>query len=212
MTPKQQYYEKAAGTIIKALNKRRMEGFYCPTAEEAAELAMSFAKPGMTVSNGGSVTLQECGIMDMLRSRKDITYLDRTTGATMEEVTDILRRALLCDCYFMSTNAITMDGELVNIDGSGNRMAALIFGPKEVIIVAGMNKVTADVHSAYKRVKNIASPPNCVRLNKNTPCALTGQCGNCLGDDCICSQTVITRRSGIPGRIKVILVGEELGY
>ena len=212
MTPKQQYYEKAADTIIKGLKKRRMKGFYCPTAEEAAELAMSFAKPGMTVSNGGSVTLQECGIMDMLRSRKDITYLDRTTGATMEEVTDILRQALLSDCYFMSTNAITMDGELVNIDGSGNRMAALIFGPKEVIIVAGMNKVTADVHSAYKRVKNIASPPNCVRLNKNTPCALTGQCGNCLGDDCICSQTVVTRRSGIPGRIKVILVGEELGY
>lgn len=112
----------------------------------------------------------------------------------------------------MSTNAITMDGELVNIDGSGNRVAALIFGPEEVIIVAGMNKVTADVPGAYKRVKNIASPPNCVRLNKNTPCAMTGQCGSCLGDDCICSQTVITRRSGIPGRIKVILVGEELGY
>lgn len=212
MTPKQQYYENAANTIIKNLKKRRMDGYYCPTAEEAARLAMSFAKPGMTVSNGGSVTLQECGMIDMLRSRKDITYLDRNNGTTPEEVTAILRQALLSDCYFMSTNAITMDGELVNIDGSGNRVAALIFGPKEVIIVAGMNKVTADVHSAYKRVKNIASPPNCVRLNKNTPCAMNGECGNCLGDDCICSQTVITRRSGIPGRIKVILVGEELGY
>ncbi|MCC8029124.1 MAG: lactate utilization protein [Lachnospiraceae bacterium] len=212
MTPKQQYYEHAANTIIKNLKRRRMDGYYCPTAAEAAELAMSFIKPGMTVSNGGSVTLQECGITDTLRDREDITYLDRTNGTTPEEVTGILRQALLSDCYFMSTNAITMDGELVNVDGSGNRVAALIFGPREVIIVAGMNKVTADIPSARRRVRGIASSPNCVRLGKNTPCAATGQCGDCLGDDCICSQTVITRRSGIPGRIKVILAGEELGY
>lgn len=212
MGPKEIYYEKAAATIIKNLQKRRMEGYYCPTAKEAAGLAMSFVKPGMSASNGGSMTLQECGIMDMLRSREDITFLDRDNGKTPEEVQDILHQALSCDCYFMSTNAITLEGELVNIDGSGNRVAALIYGPKEVIIVAGMNKVTSDIPSAYKRIKDIASPPNCVRLNKNTPCSLTGKCGDCLGDDSICSQTVITRRSGIVGRIKVILVGEELGY
>jgi len=212
MTPKEQYYENIAGTIIKNLEKRRMNGYYCPTAKEAADLAMSLIQPGATVGTGGSMTLEECGIMSQLRSREDITFLDRAAGQTPEEVTNILHRMLLSDSFLMSTNAITIDGELVNIDGSGNRVAALIYGPKDVIIVAGRNKVCPDLHSAYRRVKDIASPPNCLRLNKNTPCAKTGRCGDCLGDDSICSQTVVTRRSGIVGRIKVILVGEELGY
>ena len=112
----------------------------------------------------------------------------------------------------MSTNAITTDGQLVNIDGTGNRVAALIWGPKQVIVLAGMNKVCPTLEDAYRRVKNIASPPNCIRLNRKTPCAATGICGDCLSPDCICSQTVLTRRSGIPGRIKVILIGEQLGY
>lgn len=212
MDPKKAYYEVVSKTIIKNLEKRRMEGYYCETSADALKLALSFVKPGMKVSNGGSMTLNECGLMDALRKKSDITFLDRATGKTPEEVQDILHQALLSDCYFMSTNAITLDGELVNIDGSGNRVAALIYGPKEVIIIAGINKIVSDVTSGYQRVKDIASPPNCLRLNKNTPCSLTGKCGNCLGDDCICSQTVITRRSGIKGRIKVILVGEELGY
>ncbi len=212
MTPKEQYYENTAKTVIQNLEKRRMAGCYCPTAGEAAKLAMSLIAPGASVGTGGSMTLEECGIMSLLRAREDITFLDRATAKTPEEATEMLHQMLLCDSYLMSTNAITMDGELVNIDGSGNRVAALIYGPKEVIVVAGMNKVCPDLHSAYRRVKDITSPPNCVRLNKNTPCARTGRCGDCLGDDSICSQTVITRRSGIRERIKVILVGEELGY
>jgi hypothetical protein len=112
----------------------------------------------------------------------------------------------------MSSNAITLDGQLVNIDGSGNRVACLITGPKNVIIIAGMNKVTTDVDNAIERVRNMATPPNTVRLGKKTPCSETGKCANCLVDDCICNQIVITRRSGTQGRIKVILVGEELGF
>lgn len=212
MTPKQQYYENTAGTIIKNMKKRRMEGYYCPTAAEAADLAMSLIQSGSTVGTGGSMTLEECGIMERLRAREDITFLDRAAGKTPEEVTNLLHQMLLGDVLLMSTNAITLDGELVNIDGSGNRLAALCYGPEKVIVVAGINKVAPDIPSAYRRVKDIAAPPNCVRLEKNTPCSHTGRCGECLGDDCICSQIVITRRSHAAGRICVILVGEELGY
>ena len=112
----------------------------------------------------------------------------------------------------MSTNAITLEGELINIDGRGNRLAFLCFGPQNVLILAGMNKVVTDIDSGFKRVRNIASPPNTVRLNKKTPCAITGKCENCYSPDCICSQFVVTRRSSTPNRIKVILIGEELGY
>ena len=121
-------------------------------------------------------------------------------------------KVAVCDYYFMSTNAITTDGLLVNIDGTGNRVASLIHGPKNVIIITGMNKVCPDLDSAYKRVKLSAAPPNTVRLDKKTPCAVTGKCADCLSPDCICTHTVITRRSNIPGRIKILLVGEELGY
>ena len=112
----------------------------------------------------------------------------------------------------MSTNAITLDGELINIDGNGNRVAALIYGPDQVIIVAGLNKVTANVEDGIRRVRNCATPPNCIRLNKKTPCATTGRCADCLSPEGICNQIVITRRSGNPDRIKVILIGESLGY
>ena len=212
MDPKNTYYERAAATIIKNLEKRRMKGYYCPTGKEAAKFAMSFVKPGMSVSNGGSMTLDEIGFLDMLRKRDDIHFLDRAEGKTPEEQQEIMHRALLCDCYFLSTNAITMDGELVNIDGTGNRMAAFIYGPKEVIVVAGMNKVVSDIPSAYARIKDISTPQNCIRLGKKSPCAVNGRCGDCMGDESICSQLVVTRRTGPAGRIQVILVGEELGY
>ena len=116
------------------------------------------------------------------------------------------------DFFLMSTNAITLDGELINIDSRGNRVAFLCYGPENVLIVAGMNKLVTDVESGIKRVRDMAAPPNTVRLDKKTPCSVTGRCGNCLSPDCICSQIVVTRFSNIPKRIKVILVGEELGY
>lgn len=112
----------------------------------------------------------------------------------------------------MSINAITLEGELINIDGRGNRVAFLCYGPQNVLILTGMNKVVPDVESGIKRARDIAAPPNAVRLNKKTPCAITGKCADCYSPDCMCGQFVVTRRSGIPNRIKVILIGEELGY
>lgn len=212
MSPKETYYEATAATIIKHLKERQMEGYYCKTAKEAVTLAASLLPPNATAAFGGSMTLEETGMLAFLRAKEDLTLFDRSTAKNPEEVQEIYARAFTADAYFMSTNAVTTDGRLVNIDGTGNRVAALIWGPKQVIVLAGMNKVCPTLEDACRRVKNIASPPNCIRLNRKTPCAATGVCGDCLSPDCICSQTVITRRSQIPGRIKVILIGEQYGY
>jgi len=211
MNPKKENYRNLAKTVLKGMEKRHMEGYYCDTVEEAKELALSLVPSDATVSFGGSVTLNETGVLEGLRNRNDITLLDRDNANGPEEIKKIMHDALSCDYYFMSSNAITHDGELVNIDGNGNRVAALIYGPENVIIVAGMNKITKNVEEGISRTRNVAAPPNCVRLNKNTPCAVNGVCGNCLTDT-ICDQIVITRASRIPKRIKVILVGEELGF
>ena len=212
MNPKQTYYKIQAETIIKNLEKRQMSGYYCAEKEEAVKTAMSLTKPGTTVSFGGSMTLIESGAMDALKNRNDIHLIDRSLAKSPEEIKQAYRDSFCADTYFMSSNAITADGQLVNIDGNGNRVAALIYGPDQVVILAGMNKIVSTVEGGVRRVRNFATPPNCIRLSKQTPCAATGVCGDCFSNDCICNQIVITRRSGTPGRIKVILIGEELGY
>ena len=212
MFHKQTYYEALAKTIIKNLAKRRMEGYYCATAAEAKEKILSMIDSGTEVAFGGAMTLNESGILSALRERTDITLLNRDAAKTPEEAGKIYRQAFSADTYLTSTNAITMDGELINIDGRGNRVAALIFGPGQVIVVAGMNKVATDEAAGLARVRNVAAPANCIRLGKTTPCTVTGRCGDCFGDTSICSQIVVTRRSSELNRIKVILVGEELGY
>ncbi|MBQ4564289.1 MAG: lactate utilization protein [Lachnospiraceae bacterium] len=212
MDPKHTYYEHRAETVIKNLKKRNMEGFYCATAAEACEKAMSLIRSGESVSFGGSMTIEECGILDALRRRDDIVLYDRATAKNAEELGAIFRQAFSADTYLMSTNALTLDGELINIDGNGNRVAALMFGPKQVIIVAGMNKIVSTQEEGIRRARNMAAPPNCVRLAKNTPCATTGRCHDCCGPETICNHTVVTRHCRDNGRINVILVGEELGY
>ncbi|MCI8300393.1 MAG: lactate utilization protein [Lachnospiraceae bacterium] len=212
MTPVKTYYEKLAATAMKNLQLRQIEAHYCPTAKDAAELALSMVASGSTVSFGGSVTLTESGMIKALQSREDLTLLDRSKARSEEEVAEIYHKSLNADYYFMSSNAISVTGELVNTDGTGNRLAALIYGPSNVIILAGMNKVTPSVEAALTRVKNTASPINAIRLRRNTPCAASGVCSDCQSPECICAQTVITRRSNQANRIKVILIGEELGY
>ncbi len=202
------HYEKLAATVISGLNKRQMDGYYLKTAKEAVELALTFLPDHPTVGFGGSMTLVQTGLLDALKADPSVKLLDRETAQTAAEKEEIYRRHLLADTYFMSSNAITTDGELINIDGFGNRVAALIFGPKEVVILAGMNTVEEGVN----RVRNTATPPNCMRLNKQTPCASTGICSCCLSAGCICNQIVVTRRSGQKGRIKVLLIGEHLGF
>lgn len=208
----EQHHELVAKQVIQNLAKRHMQGFYCKTAEEAVELASSLMKEGSSVSWGGTMTMKEIGLLDAIKSRKDLQVLDRSTANTQEEIDAMYRQVFSADNFIMSTNAITLEGELLNIDGTGNRVAALIFGPKQVIVIAGMNKVCKDLDEAMTRVRNIASPPNCIRLDKTTPCAVTGVCGDCLGDDCICNQIVTTRNSRDPERIKVILVEGSWGY
>ncbi|MGN0334450.1 MAG: lactate utilization protein, partial [Lachnospiraceae bacterium] len=171
----------------------------------------SLMPEGSSITWGGSETLRECGLMDAIHE-KNYELIDRAAARTPEESRAIYGKMVCADFFLMSSNAVTIDGELVNIDGHANRVACLCCGPQNVIVIAGMNKVTPDVESAVKRIRNFAAPPNTVRLNKNTPCAKTGRCADCYSPDCICSQIVITRRSSIPNRIKVILVGEELGY
>ena len=210
-TPKQQYYENLADTLIEKFNKRGIEGYYCENKEEALLTAKRFLTPGCSVSWGGSMTLEEIGLIEYLKN-SDYTVFDRTTATTQAEKDALYAEVSHCDYYFMSSNAITLDGQLVNIDGLGNRVASLIHGPKNVVIVAGMNKVVKDVDTAIDRVHNEAAPPNAVRLGLDTPCAKYGYCCNCLSPYCICCETVITRKSRIAGRIKVILVGETLGY
>lgn len=211
MTPKQINYENQAKTIIKALAKRNMTGHYYHTSKEATEFINSFIQEQSTVSWGGSMTLNEIGLLDQLQQR-DLNLLDRAKATSGVEIGEIYRKAFSADYYLMSTNAITMDGKLINIDGNGNRVAALIFGPQQVLVIAGMNKIALNESAGIERVHNVASPANTVRLNCKTPCSTNGQCYDCLVDDCICCQTVITRKSRHKNRIHVILIGEELGY
>ncbi len=211
MDPKKINYEHLASTVIKALNKRKMDGYYCPTSEEAVNQALELMNEGSVVTWGGSMTIRDIGLLDKIK-KSNYKTLDRSTASTPEEVEQIYYHAFASDYYLMSSNAITLDGKLVNIDGNGNRVACLIYGPKNVIIIAGMNKVVSNEEMAIHRIKTEACPPNSVRLNINTPCAKSGYCQNCLSDDCICCQTVITRMSRKQHRIKVILVGESLGY
>ncbi|GKX29500.1 hypothetical protein SH1V18_19800 [Vallitalea longa] len=211
MLPRKKYYENTANTLIKQFNKRNIEAHYFEDINSAKEKILDIIEDGSTVSWGGSMTLEEINLIDDLK-QGDYNLLDRSTVKSRKEVKEIYDKAMSCDYFLMSSNAITLDGKLVNIDGTGNRIAALIYGPKNVIIVAGMNKVVLDEDTAFKRVRNEAAPINAVRLNRNTPCSHTGKCADCLSDDCICCQMLVTRKSLIPNRIKVILIGEELGY
>ena len=212
MAPKKQYYENVAATIIKNLEKRRMNGFYCADKESAIAKVLELMPAGSSVGWGGSMTLKDNGFFDAIVDANAYQVIDRDTAKTKEEEKKIYSEICAANVFLMSTNAITLDGELVNVDGRGNRVSFLCYGPDKVIVVAGMNKVVTDVEDGIKRVRNMAAPPNCVRLNKKTPCAVTGTCADCYSPDCICAQTVVTRLSFYPGRINVILVGEELGY
>lgn len=210
MTPVEQTRAAAAQTIIKGLARRNMTGEYCPTRAEALEAAKAFLKPGTSVAWGGTHTLEDLGFFEVLQS-SGCRILDRHVSDP-EAVKEIYRETLFCDTYFMSTNAITMDGILVNIDANGNRVAALAFGPSKVVVVTGMNKVAPDLDSAIKRARNVAAPINAARFQLSTPCTKVGKCANCQNEDSICCQVLITRRGRVPNRIHVILVGEELGY
>lgn len=211
MSAKLKSYENTAKTVIKNLEKRGMEGFYCLNRDEARKKVLELMKEGSIVSWGGSESLEEAGVIEAVRLG-NYQAIDRKTAQSPEEQRQLYGRIVCADYYLMSTNAITIEGELVNIDGNGNRVACLINGPKHVIIVAGMNKLVRTAQDGINRVHTLAGPPNGVRIGVNTPCVHTGVCSDCLSKDSMCCHTVVTRMSRQPGRIKVILVGEELGF
>lgn len=199
-------------TVIKNLEKRNITGHYCETAEDAVETIKSLIPEGSQVSWGGSVTLDELGIKKELK-KGNYQVNDPFVLLNREKEIEVRRQALISDVFLASVNAVTMDGELVNIDGTGNRVAAIIFGPKKVILVAGANKLVLGERDAVDRIKNDACPPNCIRLKKETPCAATGKCGHCLSrGNTVCCHTVTTRFSSIDDRIHLVLVNENLGY
>lgn len=205
------YYKTLADKMIYSMTKRGLECYYVSTGIEATEKAVSLIKKDSVISWGGSMTLEQIGLLNTLRASNTYKLLDRSTVAP-DQMDSFMAQVFCCDTYLMSSNAITIDGKLINIDGNGNRVASLIFGPKQVIVIVGMNKVVQDETSGINRIHNVAAPPNGIRLGRKTPCTETGSCHNCLSPDCLCSHTVITRRCNKPGRIKVILVGENLGY
>lgn len=211
MSHKQKALAKQAETIIHNLSKRNMEGCYFPTAADCTQAILKEMPEGSVIGWGGSESVKESGLMDAIHNG-NYELIDRSSAKTPEESRQLYAKTVLADYYLMSTNAITLDGELINIDGNGNRVACLIHGPAHVILVVGMNKVVTDVESGIARVRNMASPANAIRLNRNLACAATGVCHDCLSPECFCNQLVITRRSMHNGRIKVYLVGEELGY
>ena len=203
------------------LVKNNMEFYYADTKEDVCPIVKSLLKEGDVITHGGTVTLTECGLKELLES-PEYNYLDRSK-MTPEEVSELYIKAFSADVYISSSNAITEDGILYNVDGNSNRIAAIAFGPKSVIIIAGYNKIVRDLNEAEIRVKTEAAPPNCVRLNCDTYCAEKGQCvslskadrqisDGCGGDGRICCNYLISAHQRHKGRIKVIIVGEELGY
>lgn len=211
MDNRQKAFAKACDGIIANFKKRNMEGYFYEDSASCVRAILDMIPDGSSISWGGSASVQESGMMDALKNGS-YELIDRSLAKTPEEQREIYGRTVMSDYYFMSTNAITYEGELVNIDGNGNRVACLIHGPRHVIIIAGMNKVATTLEGAFERARTMACPPNAVRLDKKTPCAATGKCENCLSPDCFCNQIVVTRRSGHTGRIKVFLVAEDLGF
>jgi hypothetical protein len=212
----EQRYSKLGPRVAQALNERSFEACYFDDPCEAIEKVVSLIPKDHLVSWGGSMTLTTLGVQERL-AKDGYNLLDREKAASPQERHEITRKALLCDTFLSGTNAISEDGQLVNIDGNGNRVAAMIFGPKQVIIVAGMNKVAKSYENALIRARNTAAPSNIQRFpNLKAPCSETGSCsaGNsdhCLSPDTVCSVFVTTRFCKPQGRIKVILIGKDLG-
>ncbi len=202
-------YDAMGPKVAENLRAHHFDAYYVETAEEAKTLLLSLVQQGETVAYGGSQTLDALGVIPELKKTHEV--IDRESARTPDERTEIMRRSLLADNYLMSSNAISADGTLVNIDGNGNRVAALVYGPRSVVIVAGMNKVCADVASAHVRAHTVAAPTNAARFDVKTPCKADGMCHSCHSPQCICNHILETRNSRPAGRIKVILIGDDFG-
>ena len=200
--------ELLAQTVIKGLQSRNMSGYYAANREEALRLALELIPEGSTVTMGGGTSVQEIGLVDALKAG-NYNFIDRND---YEDKRAAMLLAYDADVYLAGCNAITNDGVLVNIDGNANRVSAIAFGPKKLVMIVGMNKVCSDVDGALKRARNVAATANAQRFGLSTPCAKTGACFDCKSPDTICCQFLVTRFSRHAGRIHVILVNDTLGF
>ena len=210
-TSKQLVYEKRGKLLVNNLKSRHFDACYCANAAEALTKALEWIPKGASVGWGGTMSAMEIGLLDALRSGDYLT-IDRDSCDTQEEKDQAAKDALFTDIFLTSANAMSLDGQMVNIDGTGNRVAAIIYGPKTVLVIVGMNKVCDTLEEAVRRARTVASPMNMQHFLKDTPCAVTGTCADCKSEGCICNQIVITRHCRPVNRIRFIVVGEDLGY
>ena len=202
--------KKLGDTVVKALESRHFEPYYCDNREQAKSLVMSLIPEGASVSFGGSATIDQIGIIPSLKEG-NFRVIDRNS-VPAEERENAMREAFFADYYLSSSNAVTEDGMLFNIDGNGNRVAAMTYGPKNVIVVVGINKIVKDIDAAVSRARNLAAPTNAQRFEISTPCKINGSCADCRSKDSICAYMVTTRLCRPAKKIKVIIVGESLGF
>lgn len=208
---KNQLFEIKKKELKKAFQRNGIECLFLENKQELLDYLKTYLKDNKTVGVGGSMTLFETGVIDLLR-KSPVQFLDRyQKDLTRDEVEDIFHQSLLADFYLTSSNAIDMQGNLYNIDGNGNRVAAMIYGPKKVLVIVGKNKIVEDEQAAIQYIQNVSAPANAMRLNKKTPCVQTGKCMNCQSDERICSMyTKISRQK--QGRMNVLVINEEFGY
>ena len=208
--PRKKYFDKRGPILVKNLESRHFEAYYCETKEKALEKALELIPKGATVGWGGAMSAQQIGLMDALNAG-DYRAIDRDKCPTPEEKLQAAKDSLFADVFLTGANALSLDGQMVNIDGTGNRVAAIVYGPGTVLVIAGMNKVEDTLEAAIIRARTVAAPMNKQRFPNQTPCEVTGACGDCKAEGCICNQILITRHCRPVGRIKFILVGEDLG-
>ena len=204
------YNDKRGNVLLKNLKSRHFDAYYCETKQEALEMALSLIPKGTTVGWGGAMSAQQIGLLDALNAG-EYNAIDQDKAPNPAEREKAMKSCLMADVFITGANAISLDGQMVNIDGNGNRVAAIVYGPESVIVIAGMNKVVDTLDDAVRRARTVAAPSNKQRFALQTPCEVTGSCADCKSDGCICNQILITRNCKPAGRIKFILVGEELG-
>ena len=204
-------FDKRGEVLVMALQKRHFEAYYCASREEALKQVLALMPEGSTVGWGGAVSAAQVGVQEAVHAG-NYNVIDRDQFSDPAEKLRCMRECFNADFFITGANAISMDGQMVNIDGNGNRVGMIVYGPKNIIVVAGMNKVCPSVEDAVKRARTIAAPMNQQRFGLPNPCSCTGVCGNCLNETSICNQILITRNCKPAGRIKFELVGEELGF
>ena len=200
-------YRKRGNILVRNLQKRHFEAYYCETASEALDKALELIPKGASVGWGGAMSAQQIGLIDAVKTPQ-YRAIDRTTAVDREQA---MKDSIFADVFLSGANALSLDGELVNIDGTGNRVSAIVYGPKSVLIIAGMNKVMDTLDDAITRARTVAAPMNQQRFQLDNPCTHTGTCADCTSQSCICNQILITRHCRPVGRIKFIIVGEDLG-